>query len=124
MRRPSASEVISVSNSAKFSVSIRPLSLKTTSPFADLVIFSTHPLLRILTSVDPVTRLCRGNHSANLKLLKVGGLVEDQDCDSRKSANFATVRSGLVEEDVRNDLRLDCCFEAMLVDLQRPDLRL
>src|SRR5882724_8377346 len=99
MRRPSASEVISVSNSAKFSVSIRPLSLETTSPFADLAIFSTHPLLRILTSVDPVTRLW-GNHSANLKLLKVGGLVEDQDCDSRKSANFATVRSGLVEEDV------------------------
>src|SRR6266404_6773 len=118
MRRPSASEVISVSNSAKFSVSIRPLSLRTTSPFADLVIFSTHPLLRILTSVDPVTWLCSRNHSANVKLLKVGGLVEDQDCDSRKSANFATVRSGSLRKMFRNDLRKDCRFEAMLVDLQ------
>src|SRR5260370_20387320 len=49
MGRPSASEVINVSNSPMFSASIRPLSLITTSPFAALVIFSTHPLLRILS---------------------------------------------------------------------------
>src|SRR5260370_19758697 len=49
MGRPSASEVINVSNWPMFSASIRPLSLITTSPFAALVIFSTHPLLRILS---------------------------------------------------------------------------
>ena len=38
MRRPFASEPNSISNSARFSASIRPLTVKITSPFADLVI--------------------------------------------------------------------------------------
>src|SRR5216683_4184950 len=52
-----------------------------------------------------VAHPCNGNHRANVKLLKVSCLVENQNCDVRKSANFATVRSGLDEEAIRDLLR-------------------
>src|SRR5260370_37891720 len=67
MRRPSASEVINVSNSPMFSASIRPLSLMTTSPFAALVILSAHPLLRILSFRR------RTNHRCHLPNLVLAG---------------------------------------------------
>src|SRR5260370_42357955 len=65
MRRPSASEVINVSNSPMFSASIRPLSLLTTSRFAALVILSTHPPLRILSFRRRTNHRC---HLPNLVL--------------------------------------------------------
>jgi hypothetical protein len=75
MRRPSASLRTCASNSAMFSTSIRPLSFMTISPFTSLVIFSTHPLLRILPSVRFVAHSYNGNHSANPKLWKIGSLM-------------------------------------------------
>src|SRR5229473_1781122 len=46
MRRPSGSDPNSVCISATFSASIRPLRVKTTSPFAALLIFSISTLLK------------------------------------------------------------------------------
>ena len=45
MRRPFAYEPNSISSSARFSPSIRPLTVNVTSPFADLVILSILPLV-------------------------------------------------------------------------------
>src|SRR5713226_700069 len=55
-----------------------------------------------------VAHSCNGNHRANVKLLKVSCLVENQNCDVRKSANFATVRSGLAEEDIQKRFTEGC----------------
>src|SRR5262252_8962003 len=58
IRRPFASALNSLSNSPKPSASIRPLSLKTTSLFAALVIRSIRPLFEIRTSCDVRHTLC------------------------------------------------------------------
>src|SRR5260370_460483 len=87
MRRPSASALTSFSNSPRFSASIRPLSLKTTSPFAALVIFSIHPLLRILIAVTSFTHACNGNHSAKRKLLKLRQLKKSKIDEVLQLAN-------------------------------------
>jgi hypothetical protein len=65
-----------------------------------------------------VAHPCNGNHRANVKLLKVSCLVEKQNCDVRKSANFATVRSGARSgRYLKTIYRGICSFEAVLVDL-------
>src|SRR5262245_11073781 len=75
MRRPSASALITFSNSHRFSAPIRPLSLMTTSPFAALVILSIQPP-EIFACGLPCTCL-NGNHSAKRKLLKLQQLMEN-----------------------------------------------
>src|SRR5882762_4069972 len=56
-----------------------------------------------------------GNHSANTKLLKVNGLVGNLDCDVRKSANFATVRCALAEEDLKTIYRRSVVLKRCLL---------
>ena len=56
--------------------------------FAALVIFNIHPLLRILACVMLVTHLCNRNHGANIKLLKIGVLIETWLSIFRKFSNF------------------------------------
>src|SRR6266852_3862696 len=131
MRRPSASGLISFSNSPRFSAPIRPHSLMTTSPFAALVIFSIHPLLRILIPVTPFTHACNGNHSAKRKLLKLRQLKESKIDEVSQLARAVQNPHEAVESHVRKRasrglavLRGIYNSEATLVNLQRSDFRL
>src|SRR2546425_634284 len=70
MRRPVGSELNSLFNSARFSASSRPLTVKTTSPFAALVILSIFSLKEIPARASH-TLLRDGNHRSNWKVLKM-----------------------------------------------------
>src|ERR1700720_1087311 len=92
MRRPFASESNSSSNSARFSASILPLTVKITSPFADLVILSILPLFNI-----PGRRVARfgyGNHNSSCKVLNLDGLTADKMSKFRQLLKFPTAVSG------------------------------
>src|SRR6185369_14601584 len=79
MRLPFASEPNSISNSARFSASIRPLTVKITSPFADLVIFSIFPSVYIAFRGGWDGRtITDGNHSSNHKAIKLDTLAGDE----------------------------------------------
>jgi hypothetical protein len=56
-----------------FSASIRPLTAKTTSPFAVLVILSIFPLSQIPRKT--VVSSCDGNYSSNPKVLRMHELA-------------------------------------------------
>jgi hypothetical protein len=125
MRHPFASEPNSLSSSARFSVSIRPLTVKITSPFADLVIFSIFPSIDIsfLSSGWVGRTIADGNHSSNRKVIKIDGLAAGEMSGhspiaeipySRLGSQFfcGWVRMGLA------DFRGGCSFEAIFVDLQ------
>src|SRR6266481_4459622 len=123
MRRPPASALISFPNSPRFSPPIRPLSLMTTSPSATLVIFSIHPLLRILIAVTSFTHACNGNHSAKRKLLKLRRLTKFANW--RKLYKDIVVKlSKVAHERGLAVLRGIHSFEVTLANLQRPDFRL
>src|SRR6267378_1606903 len=73
MRRPFGSELSNVFNSRRFSASIRPLTVKTTSPFPALVILSIFPLKNsyfCCCSERQVICSCDGNHSSKQEVLK------------------------------------------------------
>ena len=72
----------------------------TTSPFAALVIFSNHRLLKILVSVGSVAHPYNGNHSANVKLLKLGSLMSIQVANFRNVCEISELCSGLAEEGI------------------------
>src|SRR6266403_4546197 len=106
MRRPFASEPNSISNSARFSASIRPLTVKITSPFADLVILSILPLFDIsLFGGGRVARFGYGNHNSNCKLFNLDGLAADKMSKFRQLLKFPTaVSEGFFSADVRDRL--------------------
>src|SRR5271154_5166326 len=84
-----------------FSASMQPLTVKTTSPFVALVILSIHPLLRLAACLTSVTHLRIGNCGANIKLLKIGVLMENAISIFRRFSKFRifeSVLSGAREE--------------------------
>jgi hypothetical protein len=72
-RRPLASELNCVFNSARFSAPNRPLTVNTTSSFSTLVILSICPLSKTPTCAAPRDAICSccGNHNSKGKLLKM-----------------------------------------------------
>ena len=78
MRHPFVSEPNSISSSARFSASIRPLTVKITSPFADLVILSILPRRYFALRDGWVGLLGHGNHNSNRKVINLGALAADK----------------------------------------------
>src|SRR5216683_618993 len=64
--------------SARFSASIRPLTVKITSPFADLVILSILPRRYFALRDGWVGLLGHGNHNSNRKVINLGALAADK----------------------------------------------
>ena len=100
----------------------------TTSPIAALVIFSIHPLLRVLIPVTSFAHACNGNYSAKRKLLKLLQLKESKIGEVSQLAkavqNPVVKLSRVTYERGLAVLRGIYSFEATLVNLQRPDFRL
>lgn len=91
----------------------------TTSPFTALVIFSTHPPLRILPFVRFVAHSDNRNHGANLKLWKIGSLMGIQVAIFRNVLrNLETGPGILAGRDLNAICRGIGCLEALLVDLE------
>jgi hypothetical protein len=90
MRSPFASEPNSISNSARFSASIRPLTVKITSPFADLVILSILPLFDISLPGGRVGLFSYGNRKSNRKIFNPDGLAANKMSEFRQLLKFPT----------------------------------
>jgi len=89
MGSPFASEPNSISNSVRFSASIRPLTVKVTSPFADLVILSISSLYSIFRSSGWAVALLRyGNHDSNCKLINIEALGAGEMSEFRQLLKF------------------------------------
>jgi hypothetical protein len=128
MRRPFASEPNSISNSARFSASIRPLTVKITSPFADLVILSILPLFDISLPGGRVGLFGYGNRNSNCNVINLDALAADKMSELRQLLKFPTAGSGAIVFCGWVEMRLAGfrgvgSLEAILVDLQGQDLR-
>ena len=89
MGSPFASEPNSISNSVRFSASIRPLTVKVTSPFADLVILSIFVSIRYFALRGGRVALLRyGNHDSNCKLINIEALGAGEMSEFRQLLKF------------------------------------
>jgi hypothetical protein len=97
MLRPFGSEPNSISSSARFSASIRPLTVKITSPFADLVILNILPLFDIWLPGGRVGRFSYGNRNSVCKIFNPDGLAANRMPKFRQLLKFPTaVLEGIV----------------------------
>ena len=126
MLQPFTSELSSVFNSARCSASIRPLTVKITSPFVALVILSIFPLFSAATFGLP--HFGYGQSQFQRKVIKTDGLAAGEMSGSSAIAEipyskfprrFFCEWVGLRLAGFRGVSSL----ETVLVDLQRDDLR-